>query len=507
MGISAPFSGTIGTDRLRIVDPADPSKKAAFDASGITTGTTRVLAVQDKDGTIALLADVAGGIVLQGGWNAATNDPDLTTTPPPTGHAWYVTVEGATDLGGITEWKVGDLAVKTAAGWLRIHNQDTAAAWGNISGTLSAQTDLQNELDAKLDKDETGAETTGNVSQIQADSLTTGSIARFASNSSDGNARHLVKIINDNVAADGVFPLFIQQDAFVATNFKVILRAADVTFFVSDGTDPNGNLGGGAGDVCFNGVSGAFYICETGTTWRTPLNLSGAQSIDGLKTFLKNVTIGDGTAGSDYKLTFDGEDSDGDLQWLEDESTFRLTDGARILDIDLSSGTDLILKYNSANLVFQQAASCHVFFRGGSSASATFETTGVANNTFKWALSNGLMQIFFGSNVGTLDINQDKQDTNIQFRGATSNFLLFLDAGTNRIGILGPAPAAPLDIVLGETVDTNFTLRMKAGVKIYHSDGTTPVGNLTTGVATGDVCYNGPSGQPFYYNGAAWTGM
>ena len=43
---------------FRLRDTADQTKLLAFDLSGITTGTTRTLTVQDASGTIALSADV-----------------------------------------------------------------------------------------------------------------------------------------------------------------------------------------------------------------------------------------------------------------------------------------------------------------------------------------------------------------------------------------------------------------------------------------------------------------
>jgi hypothetical protein len=44
------------------------------------------------------------------------------------------------------------------------------------------------------------------------------------------------------------------------------------------------------------------------------------------------------------------------------------------------------------------------------------------------------------------------------------------------------------------------------GVMMYMSDGTTPNGNLSGNV--GDICLNGPAGQPFYCTGGvAWTGF
>jgi hypothetical protein len=94
---------------------------------------------------------VAAAIILQGDWNATTNTPDLTVTGITTGFAWRVSVSGTTNLGGITLWAVGDMAVKAAGlnNWIRVSSQDIAAIWGNIYGSISNQTDLQNALNAK----------------------------------------------------------------------------------------------------------------------------------------------------------------------------------------------------------------------------------------------------------------------------------------------------------------------------------------------------------------------
>ncbi len=91
---------------------------------------------------------IGAAVILQGDWNADTNTPDISTTTT-AGYAWRVSVAGSTTLGSISSWAVGDLAVKTASSWLKIDNEDIAAVWGNISGTLSNQTDLQSALDAK----------------------------------------------------------------------------------------------------------------------------------------------------------------------------------------------------------------------------------------------------------------------------------------------------------------------------------------------------------------------
>ena len=52
-----------------------------------------------------------------------------------------------------------------------------------------------------------------------------------------------------------------------ATNFKKTIEAGGSTVWVSDGTTPNGNLSGTAGDICLNGTSGQTFYCTGTTNW------------------------------------------------------------------------------------------------------------------------------------------------------------------------------------------------------------------------------------------------
>jgi hypothetical protein len=81
----------------------------------------------------------AGGIILQGDWNAATNTPDISGTTT-TGFAWRVSVSGTTNLGGINDWHVGDLAVKSATGWVKIDNSDGVTSVFGRFGAVVATT-------------------------------------------------------------------------------------------------------------------------------------------------------------------------------------------------------------------------------------------------------------------------------------------------------------------------------------------------------------------------------
>lgn len=81
----------------------------------------------------------AGGIILQGNWNAATNTPNISGTTT-TGWAWRVDVAGTTNLGGITDWQVGDLAVKSATGWVKIDNTENVTSVFGRFGAIVATT-------------------------------------------------------------------------------------------------------------------------------------------------------------------------------------------------------------------------------------------------------------------------------------------------------------------------------------------------------------------------------
>ena len=70
-----------------------------------------------------------GTVIYQGDWNADTNTPDITNESQ-TGKLWRVSVAGSTDLGGIVDWKINDLAMKTDTGWLKIINNDDGGGTG-----------------------------------------------------------------------------------------------------------------------------------------------------------------------------------------------------------------------------------------------------------------------------------------------------------------------------------------------------------------------------------------
>ena len=109
--------------------------------------------------------------------------------------------------------------------------------------------------------------TTNDVITARATALTTGKIVNFFSLSTDASTRSLVEIKNSASAATGTVLLTLDQQAPTSTNFKKIKNEAGVTSWVSNGTTPNGNLSGTAGDTCKNGTGGQMFYCTGTTNW------------------------------------------------------------------------------------------------------------------------------------------------------------------------------------------------------------------------------------------------
>ena len=83
------------------------------DSNGNLGGDEQVL-VSNASGRLSWENYQGTGLEFQGAWDADTNVPDLTAIPldsDNTGKYWVVSVEGETDLSGITQWSPGDWAI------------------------------------------------------------------------------------------------------------------------------------------------------------------------------------------------------------------------------------------------------------------------------------------------------------------------------------------------------------------------------------------------------------
>jgi hypothetical protein len=97
------------------------------------------VATLDGGGTVPtsqLPAAVLGAVKYQGTWNATTNTPTLTSSVGSQGYYYVVSVAGATDLNGITDWEIGDWAIYNGTIWQKVDNTDKVTSVNGKTGTV-----------------------------------------------------------------------------------------------------------------------------------------------------------------------------------------------------------------------------------------------------------------------------------------------------------------------------------------------------------------------------------
>ena len=108
-------------------------------AAVLDAGSALGAATLDAGGTVPLSqipASIQGGLNYQGAWNASTNTPTLVSSTGSKGHYYAVSVSGSTDLNGITDWNIGDLAVYNGTVWEQIDNTDAVTSVNGFTGTV-----------------------------------------------------------------------------------------------------------------------------------------------------------------------------------------------------------------------------------------------------------------------------------------------------------------------------------------------------------------------------------
>lgn len=80
---------------------------------------------------------VLGGAIYQGVWNANTNSPTLASGVGTKGYYYVVSVAGATNLDGTTDWKIGDWAIFNGTTWDKVDNTDAVSSVNGAIGAVS----------------------------------------------------------------------------------------------------------------------------------------------------------------------------------------------------------------------------------------------------------------------------------------------------------------------------------------------------------------------------------
>jgi hypothetical protein len=108
-------------------------------AAELNAGVANGVATLDAGGTVPLSqipASIQGTLSYQGTWNASTNTPTLASGVGTKGYYYVVSVAGSTNLDGITDWNIGDMAVYNGTAWQQIDNTDAVTSVNGYTGTV-----------------------------------------------------------------------------------------------------------------------------------------------------------------------------------------------------------------------------------------------------------------------------------------------------------------------------------------------------------------------------------
>ena len=86
--------------------------------------------------TVSSFQNAIGALVYKGTWDAATNTPTLTSGVGNKGDYYVVSVAGTTNLDGITDWQVNDIALFNGTVWQKIDNTDAVLSVNGKTGVV-----------------------------------------------------------------------------------------------------------------------------------------------------------------------------------------------------------------------------------------------------------------------------------------------------------------------------------------------------------------------------------
>lgn len=86
------------------------------------------------------ISAMVGGVIYQGTWNASTNSPTITSSVGTKGQYYIVSVDGSTNINGITSWKVGDWIIFNGTTWDKVDNTDAVSSVNGYTGAVSLVT-------------------------------------------------------------------------------------------------------------------------------------------------------------------------------------------------------------------------------------------------------------------------------------------------------------------------------------------------------------------------------
>ena len=159
-----------------------------------------------------------------------------------------------------------------------------------------------------------------------------------------------------------------------------------------------------------------------------------------------NLTIGSGSAGVDYTLTFDGESADGVITWMEDEDLFKFTDVINVGVDDAGHDVKFFGATASAYMLWDESEDDLVLAgAAGIDLAGDIDVDGTAN--LDAVDIDGAVQI-----DGTVTVGVDGTGLDVKFFGDSAGAFGIYDQSEDAFEIRGATAAGPghLKLTTGE---------------------------------------------------------
>lgn len=263
------------------------------DAAG-NVGTGEQVLVSQTNGTVRWENYQGSGLEFQGGWNASTNFPVLSSSlliPANTGYYWIVSTAGTTPLdtqggGTITDWEIGDWAIisEDLSGnvfWDKIDNSSVLTGSGT-AGTVAIWTSSNELGDSKI-KNGLG------VNSLVFNDTASGEASGEGANSFGQDSK-----------ADGDFSFAVGRGAEAQADYSFALGSGAVAASVSSIALMESALAVGAASfaVGFQAETGEQYAIAIGKDSLSSGDGSVAIGSNTISSALSSVAIGSGTEAS-----------------------------------------------------------------------------------------------------------------------------------------------------------------------------------------------------------------
>lgn len=166
--------------------------KITYDSNGLVTAGADATTDDINDTTtrryvtdtqISTWNAMIGGSIFQSVWNASTNTPSLSSGVGTKGYYYIVSVDGTTNLDGISDWKIGDWAIFDGTVWRKVDNTDAISSFNGRTGAITLlDTDVTSALGftpvSSLNSSLTGLTTLTGTTQTGSSGVGTLSLAQ-----------------------------------------------------------------------------------------------------------------------------------------------------------------------------------------------------------------------------------------------------------------------------------------------------------------------------------------